>query len=132
MSDENNGQDPKGRFAPGNGGGGRPKGSRNKLGEKLIEDLYEHWQKNGMKAIEAMFEERPHEYVRAVVSILPREVKIENVDSMTDEELRNRIRQLAAGLGISIAGRTSGTGETAGSADAETGSNQTPPLRTLQ
>ena len=37
-------QDEKGRFVPGNNGGaGRPKGSRNLLGEAFIADLYEHW-----------------------------------------------------------------------------------------
>src|SRR5215203_4573787 len=103
MKDKKDVRSEKGKFGPGNTMGGRPKGSRNKLGEKLIEDLFVHWQANGMKAIEVMFAERPHEYVRAVVSILPREVKIENVDSMTDDELKARIKQLAEGLGISIA-----------------------------
>jgi hypothetical protein len=37
-------QDEKGRFVPGNnGGGGRPIGSRNQLGEAFIVDLYADW-----------------------------------------------------------------------------------------
>ena len=39
----NFGRDRNGRFLTGNSGGGRPKGSRNKLGEKFIEDAYEEW-----------------------------------------------------------------------------------------
>ncbi len=45
-------QDEKGRFLPGNNGGtGRPKGSRNKLGEAFIDDLYQDWQANGAETI---------------------------------------------------------------------------------
>jgi hypothetical protein len=33
-------QDEKGRFLTGNSGGGRPKGSRNQLGEAFVADLY--------------------------------------------------------------------------------------------
>ena len=32
------------------GNPGRPKGSRNKLGEAFIADLYAHWQENGVPA----------------------------------------------------------------------------------
>ncbi len=44
-------QDAKGRFLSGNSGGGRPKGSRNQLGEAFIADLYADWQANGAETI---------------------------------------------------------------------------------
>jgi hypothetical protein len=73
-------QDEKGRFVPGNNGGaGRPKGSRNLLGEAFIDDLYAHWQKHGMEAIEKMYAKNPADYVKVVASILPKDVNT-NVD----------------------------------------------------
>jgi hypothetical protein len=35
-----------GRFVSGNNGGGRPKGSRNKLTTEFIDDLYAKWQEH--------------------------------------------------------------------------------------
>ena len=133
MSDTDNSErDAKGRFQPGHSGGqGRPRGSRNKLGEKMIEDMLADWEKHGIKAIEKMREERPHEYVRAFVSILPKEIKIEHIDEMTDEQIRNRLCQLAQGLGLSIGG-LAGDRKAAGSADSSSGPDETPPIRTLQ
>ena len=45
------------QFKPGNPG--RPKGSRNKLGEAFIEDLHAAWEKHGMAAIEATIKNHP-------------------------------------------------------------------------
>ena len=129
MSDdtENSGRDPKGRFAPGNPGGGRPVGSRNKLGEKMLEDMLADWEQHGAAAIAKMREERPHEYVRAYVSILPRELKVQHLDEMTDDQIRNRLRQLAEGLGLSIGG-LAGDRKTTGSADETPGTDEAPSL----
>lgn len=106
-------------WKPGQSGNpkGRPKGSRNKLSERCIDDLHADWLEHGASAIVRMREERPHEYVKAVVSILPREVKIEHTDDMTDEQLTKRARQLAADLGIAI-GIIEGTGQGSGSEEA--------------
>jgi hypothetical protein len=93
-------QDEKtGRFIPGNnGGGGRPKGSRNLLGEAFIEDLYEHLQKNGVAAIEKVFADHPVDYVKVIASILPKDlnVKVSPFENMTNEELEANIERLLA------------------------------------
>jgi hypothetical protein len=84
------GRDPNtGRFLAGNNGGGRQKGSRNKLAEDFISDLYASWQKNGAAAIERMLAERPAEYVKVVASILPKqlEIKENTFDGISDEQL---------------------------------------------
>lgn len=66
--------DEKGKFAPGNPGGGRPKGARNKLGELLLEALKEDFEAHGVEAIQTMRADKPAEYVKALVSILPKEM----------------------------------------------------------
>ena len=88
-----------GRFVPGNnGGGGRPKGSRNQLGEAFIADLYEHWQIHGIAAIKKMYAKNPADYVKVIASIIPRDLnmKVSAVESMTDEELNATIERLLA------------------------------------
>lgn len=95
-----------GRFIPGNNGGpGRPKGARNKLGEEFIQRLYEDFQANGPVVIEAVRLSKPDAYLKVIASILPKElnIKVSELEEMTDEQLNRRIRELAEqvlGLGI--------------------------------
>jgi hypothetical protein len=67
------GRDPNtGQFVKGfRGGPGRQKGSRNKLGEAFIADVYESWQKHGRETLEQMRRDDPAAYVRLVANILP-------------------------------------------------------------
>jgi hypothetical protein len=67
------GRDPEtGRFVSGNNGGpGRQRGSRNKLGEAFLTDVYESWQKHGRETLEQMRRDDPAAYVRLVANILP-------------------------------------------------------------
>ncbi len=69
-------QDEKGRFITGNSGGGRPKGSRNQLGEAFIADIYADWQKHGIETISRVREERPQDYLKVVASILPKDINL--------------------------------------------------------
>ena len=114
-------KDPEsGRFVTGNNGGGRPKGSRNKLGEQFIEDLLTSWQASGPDAIQRVIDEKPDQYLKVVASLMPKDmnVNINQTDGMTDDQLIARIRSLDAVIrpflesseGISDAG--SGTGQT--------------------
>jgi hypothetical protein len=78
-----------GRFLSGNSGGGRPKGSRNKLGEQFLEALTQDFTAHGQQAIVACREEKPTEYVKVVASLLPKEllVRKDPVDEMSDGEI---------------------------------------------
>ena len=58
------------QFKPGNPG--RPKGSRNKLGEAFIEDLHAAWKKHGMAAIEATIKNQPAQFLKVVARVLPK------------------------------------------------------------
>jgi hypothetical protein len=82
-----------GRFEKGHSG--RPKGSRNKLCRAMLDDLMADWAEGGPAAIKIMRIERPSEYVRVMVSILPKELLFENaVSELGDEELYRMIEML--------------------------------------
>jgi hypothetical protein len=68
------GRDAKtGRFVSGNNGGGRPKGSRNKLTTEFIDDLYAKWQQHGPDVLERVIRDDPVAFLRTVAHILPKE-----------------------------------------------------------
>lgn len=66
-----------GRFLPGNTGfNGRPKGSRNRLGEAFLEDLKNSWNECGAVALQRCAEEDPAAYCRIVAGLLPKTIDI--------------------------------------------------------
>lgn len=85
-----------GRFVSGNIGGGRPKGSRNKLGEAFLSDLYADWEQHGPRVIEAVRAEKPDVYMKVIASILPKDlnVNINPLEQASDEELVERLKDL--------------------------------------
>lgn len=93
-------QDEKGRFVSGNIGGGRPKGSRNKLGEAFIEALHNDFNEHGVATIEAVRLEKPDQYLKVIASILPKDlnVNINQMDDLTDDQLIQRIRSLDSAI----------------------------------
>jgi hypothetical protein len=94
----------RGHFVPGHAGmGGRPRGSRNKLGQAFIADLYVHWTKNGSAVIAAAAKRNPAAYLRVVASLLPKRLEIENddpFDGVSDEELAKMIAYCRNALGL--------------------------------
>ena len=84
---------PEYQFKPGNPG--RPKGSRNKLGEHFIQDLYADWEKHGAAVIARVREDRPQDYLKVTASLLPKQVQVENKSELSDSEIAERIKQLA-------------------------------------
>ena len=85
------------------GNPGRPKGSRNKLGEAFISALHDDFEQHGVSVIETVRIEKPDQYMKVVASLLPKEFKIETVSELTDEQLDSRIRQLASIFSIGVA-----------------------------
>lgn len=82
-------------FKPGQSGNpvGRQKGSRNKLGEDFIQALQESFNQHGAETIEAVRVERPHEYLKVVASILPKElnVRTDALNEMSDDDLASML-----------------------------------------
>jgi hypothetical protein len=92
------------KFEPGNRLGGRPRGARNRLANRLFEDLLEFWNEpakegstvtKGKAAMLTMWRERPHEFVKFVGSVMPKEFVFENVvTELADDELDRMIETL--------------------------------------
>jgi hypothetical protein len=95
------------KFEPGNRYaklGGRPKGARNRLANRVFEDVLEFWNEpakdgsavtKGKAAMLTMWRERPHEFVKFVGSVMPKEFLFENVvTELADEELDRMIEML--------------------------------------
>ena len=85
-------------FKPGQSGNpkGRQKGSRNKLGEDFLSKLQADFAEHGTAAIETVRKERPHEYLKVVASILPKELNVTTnaVTEMSDDDIHNALAAL--------------------------------------
>jgi Family of unknown function (DUF5681) len=73
-TDNTNGQQKPWLFKPGQSGnpGGRPKGSRNKLAEDFLDDVYQLWQRHGSKAVETMATSEPGKFCQMLLAYCPR------------------------------------------------------------
>ena len=85
-------------FQPGNPG--RPKGSRNKIQEDFFADVLAAWEEKGKAAIDEMIADKPGEFVKMVAGLMPKEatLTINDNSDLSDDELADRIKQLAAQL----------------------------------
>ena len=93
------GRNAKGQFVMGsNGGPGRPRGSRAKLGERFLEELYHAFEKHGAQAIEVVVKRQPDTFLKIVSNILPKELismalnVSANVEFMDKDEARAFLR----------------------------------------
>lgn len=87
-------------FQPGNPG--RPKGSRNKLGEAFIAAMHDDFVEHGKAVIETVRTEKPDQYLKVVASILPKElnIKTDAFDGISDDQLAAIVAAATAALGI--------------------------------
>ena len=75
---------------------GRPKGSRNRLGEAFVADMCLAWEKNGIDAIERVVAERPADFLKLVAGILPKE--IDNKDTTLDDMSHDDVKETLAAV----------------------------------
>lgn len=55
---------------------GRPKGSRNKLSEDFLKDFHDAWQEHGKNSLKQMATDKPAEFVKAAVQLMPRDLHV--------------------------------------------------------
>jgi len=83
------------RFLPGNDGhgGGRRVGARNKLQTAFLEDLANEWAEHGRAVIRIVRLEKPVEFMKCIVAVLPKELVLEQnvLSDISDEELAAHI-----------------------------------------
>jgi hypothetical protein len=117
------------RYQPGHTGNlvGRPKGSRNLLREAVFKDLLADWEAHGKGAIEAFRAERPHDYVKVVAGLLPKElnVTVNELEGYSDAEISAQLKALVREM------RAAGLDPFAG-AEEPLGPEQTGPLSPLR
>src|SRR3954451_1490269 len=79
---------------------GRPRGSRNKLAESFIRDVYEKWEDQGNAALAEVIKRKPWEFVKIVASLMPQKLEITNkFTSLPDAELRDSLARALTELG---------------------------------
>jgi hypothetical protein len=76
-------------YQPGwEGGPGRPRGSRNRLARKFLDDLAKDWEQHGAGVITIVRCEDPARYMAIVAATLPKEFIVENVEAeMEDDQI---------------------------------------------
>lgn len=69
---------------------------RIKLGELFLEDMLSAWEARGAAAIHALIEKNPHDFLKAVAALMPKDVTVNanQIGEMTDEQILDRIRKL--------------------------------------
>ena len=87
-------RDDQGRFLTGNSGGGRRKGSRNKLTERFLDTIADDFAEHGADAIAKVRINDPIAYLKIVGSLIPRDLILRreeappiNLPEITQEEL---------------------------------------------
>ena len=105
---------------------GRPKGSRNKLGEDFVRALQEDFTEHGKSVIATVRAEKPADYLKVVASLLPKQVEIKEgaFDGVSDEQLAALVAAARSALGTFEQG--------AGRDDAAAGPQQAQGVSTLQ
>lgn len=82
---------------------GRPKGSRNKLGESFIAALADDFEAHGIAAIVAVREKRPSDYLKVIASLVPQQIEVRKAtDELSDEKLDALIAALEGGEPLRI------------------------------
>lgn len=109
------------------GNSGRPKGSRNILGEAFLTAMKDDFVEHGVAAIEVVRAKKPDQYLKVIASLLPKELNlnINDAEAMTDDELIERIRELDATISPFLAGRA---GESSEDGAGEIGAPKSPKL----
>jgi hypothetical protein len=86
-------------WQPGQSGNplGRPKGSRNRLAEKLVADFCADWEQHGAAAIAWLRQHNKLHYVKIAAQLIPKEfvMKDQSINDLSDEQISEMLAYLA-------------------------------------
>jgi hypothetical protein len=95
-------------WKPGQSGNpaGRPRGSRNKLSEDVIDMVAKTAREGGLQAFERMRDEHPADYCKMLVGLIPQYFRVEHdhtIAGLSPQQLRDKLvearaRLIAAGV----------------------------------
>ncbi|TPM34467.1 hypothetical protein [Mesorhizobium sp. B2-3-5] len=76
----------------------RPKRTKKTLGDDFLTAVRADFRAHGAGVIAEVRADKPDQYLKIVLSVLPKDfdVAINQLDALSDEEIRNRIRALEA------------------------------------
>lgn len=79
----------------------RPKRAKKTLGDGFLEAIRADFRAHGAGVIAEVRTEKPDQYLKIVLSVLPKDLgaNINTLDGLSDDEIRQRIRGLEAVLG---------------------------------
>lgn len=106
-------------WAPGQSGnpGGKPKGARNRIQGAFLNALADDFDLHGKAALEAAREKDPMGYIKAIASLMPKQVEeTKPLDDLTDAELVAGIALLRSRLAETSG---AGTGQAPGSSTTQ-------------
>lgn len=100
---------------------GRPKGSRNKLGEAFIQALHDHFVEHGADVIERVIRDKPEQFLKVVAAVIPQEVhhRVEDYDELSDDDLRAAFLGAAGVIQTRIEDRRGAEAQRVGEGSAE-------------
>jgi len=79
---------------------GKGAGKRDKICGELLSDMADAWAKYGVKALKDLALSDPGCFVKAYVALLPKEVKVDALENLSEDQILARIRELSITLGI--------------------------------
>jgi len=75
-----------GKFLPGNVGGGRPKGSKDKLNKQVISTLEKLWEARGADMVEQLAAEKPEVMMAMISRMIPQALAAEAITGVDSTE----------------------------------------------
>jgi Family of unknown function (DUF5681) len=110
---------------------GRPKGARNKLGEDFLQELARDFAAYGRDAIAHVRRQRPHEYLRVIAMVVPKETPGEAIGAQAFLDTLARLNALAHRPDDNLIDVTPAANGTPADAHAIPAVAQSPPAKRL-
>ena len=79
-----------GKFLPGNVGGGRPKGSKDKLNKQVISTLEKLWEARGADMVEQLAAEKPEVMMAMISRMIPQALAAEAITGEAEKAEGNQ------------------------------------------
>lgn len=93
------------KWKPGQSGNpkGRPQNAKQKLSDAFLADMLEAWEAKGKSAIDRVIEERPHEFIKAVGAIVPKDITVKTsaLDDLSDDDIASMLTAVRATIAAS-------------------------------